>query len=365
MVGEEISRAVHQKVSVADQVEGQPEHQQKGILQPQEKGYAEHQRCKNAAQTHPRQVNDPVLLGRVNVLPIAARDSKSQQFAVLPGKQPEAGRAVSSSFHGPDVALFVNGQVYQQGQPNGKRVTQGVQEGHALSFRRKLLEMSVPDSSSALTVTDPEQARLLVHPDHMPIIDVLLGRELSVGAVAGEVNWPLDRVHYRVKKLCRAGLLHVVREEKRAGRPIRVYSTVAAAFFIPFTSFTHASLEEKFLRFEQELAHRVVRCEMRLLHQTFPNLAQVGPRIYRDAQGRATEDLAFSPGEGVDELGPDYPAMLSEWRGVRLPFSEAKALQAELNALLERYAPSQRPPSGEQVYALRLLLLPVQAEDWA
>ena len=76
--------------------------------------------------------------------------------------------------------------------------------------------MSEENSSRTLTITDAGQARLIVHPEFSRIVDALIGRELSISALSGQVKLPLDTVHYRVKKLVGVGLLRVVREEKRA-----------------------------------------------------------------------------------------------------------------------------------------------------
>lgn len=214
-----------------------------------------------------------------------------------------------------------------------------------------------------MTITDPVQARLLAHPEFGRIMDALLGRELSIKAVAEELNLPLDAVHYRVKKLMCLSLVRVVRQEKRAGRAIKIYSATASEFFIPYSSFTHATLEDKFLTFEAQLSRVLVRSRLRLMRDTFGDAGKLGPRIYRNEQGWIAEDLAVSPAQSVNLLAPDFPAVVDEVIDLRLPFTQAKALQAELHAISRRYAPHSPTETGDQPYALRLTLLPVNPAD--
>lgn len=213
-----------------------------------------------------------------------------------------------------------------------------------------------------MTITDSTQARLMVHPEFSPLIDALIGQELSISALAQQAKLPLDTVHYRVKKLLKAGLLREVRQEKRAGRAIRIYSAVADSFFIPYSSFTHATLEEKFMHWEMRVAKLVVRSQLRLMRDTFSDLGSLGPLLARNAQGRLTEDLVRPRGEKIDLMDMDFPAIMDGLLSLRLPFEKAKALQAELDAIYRRYETPQRPAQGQR-YALRLLLLPVNEAD--
>ena len=157
----------------------------------------------------------------------------------------------------------------------------------------------------------------MIHPEFSPLMDALTGREASVGALARELDWPLDTAHYRVKKLLRLGLLRVVREEKRAGRPVKVYRAVADAFFLPYSSFTHATLEEKFLRHELQVARSLVRSYVRLLHDTFPQPGTLGPYLYRDEAGHLQEDLAAAPGKLLD-LAAAFPTTTEHLRSLTL-----------------------------------------------
>lgn len=220
--------------------------------------------------------------------------------------------------------------------------------------------MSEPLSSS-LTVTDPRQAELMIHLEFVPIMDALTGAESSVGALAKALGWPLDATHYRVKKLWQAGLLQVVREEKRAGRPVRIYRAVADAFFLPYSAFTSATLEEKFLRHELSVARALVRSYVRLLHDSYPQPGSLGPYIYRDQHGKVTEDLATGPGQPLD-LDAVFPTAMEQLRGLSLSDAQARELKAELDTLAAKYAP--RRAEQPLTHMLRLWLVPARPDDW-
>ncbi|AAF11855.1 helix-turn-helix domain-containing protein [Deinococcus radiodurans] len=212
-----------------------------------------------------------------------------------------------------------------------------------------------------LTVTDARQAAAMIHPEFSPLMDALTGREASVGALARELDWPLDTAHYRVKKLLRLGLLRVVREEKRAGRPVKVYRAVADAFFLPYSSFTHATLEEKFLRHELQVARSLVRSYVRLLHDTFPQPGTLGPYLFRDEAGHLQEDLAAAPGKLLD-LAAAFPTTTEHLRSLTLTDAEARHLRDVLDALAAEFP--RRRAGQPLTHMLRLWLVPAREEDW-
>jgi hypothetical protein len=63
-----------------------------------------------------------------------------------------------------------------------------------------------------------------------------------------------------------------------------------------------------------------------------------GTRIYRDVRGRIQVQTAVSPDANASMLDDGMPAALSAWRDqVWLDHDDAKALQRELYALVQRY----------------------------
>ncbi len=94
-------------------------------------------------------------------------------------------------------------------------------------------------------VHDPLQARLLTHPVSKEFFKPFLARERTVSQTAAELGRSVSATLYRVKTFLRAGLLYVAREEKRSGRPIKHYRSVADAFLIPSETTPYAGLEER------------------------------------------------------------------------------------------------------------------------
>ena len=134
-----------------------------------------------------------------------------------------------------------------------------------------------PPAEAFHTVTDPEQARLLSDPKTFEFFEPFVAREQSAGAAAVAVGCALDTILYRIKTFLRAGLLHVVRSEKRSGRPIKHYRSVHDAYFVPFEVTPFAELEERLAAGFRERQALVVPRLARVLEQSGRN----GRRVYR------------------------------------------------------------------------------------
>lgn len=91
----------------------------------------------------------------------------------------------------------------------------------------------VASLSSSLKITDERiAATFLVSPTRRLLL-AFVDQPLSVSEAAARVRQPIERVHHHVISLTKKGLLTVVRQEKRKGRPIKYYRAVAASFFVP------------------------------------------------------------------------------------------------------------------------------------
>lgn len=146
------------------------------------------------------------------------------------------------------------------------------------------------------TASTPEQARLLLDEACHPLLSVLIGRETGAAELARETGQDVKRVHARLGRLERAGLVICVGERPRAGRPVRLYRAAARSFYVPF-ALTEAGT----------LAELVERASAPYQHAIFAAIE----RIYRD---EAALELLVAP--GVDgqlsvNLGP-----LGERRGM-------------------------------------------------
>jgi hypothetical protein len=213
---------------------------------------------------------------------------------------------------------------------------------------------SARDAPAAALVRDPAAAAALLDPDALRHVAPFLGRALTVSEAARETGERPNTVLKRVQRLMRLGLLEVARERPRRGRPMKVYRTVAPAFFVPFAATRADSLEqalaERDAYWERLLRRNVVRTRVE-------TLGTWGTRVYRDGRGRLQVQTALTPEANATTLDPTAPAVLSAWRdGVQLDFADAKALQREMFDLLLRY----QQKTGAQRYIVRLGLAPVR-----
>ena len=102
---------------------------------------------------------------------------------------------------------------------------------HAFRLRGTLLQMTLPDSGSPYTVTDTAQARLLTEPRSRDFFKPFLARERSASQAAEELGCSLNTLLYRIKTFLQADLLHVTRQERRAGGS----SSITAASTTPIS----------------------------------------------------------------------------------------------------------------------------------
>lgn len=211
-------------------------------------------------------------------------------------------------------------------------------------------------SRGTVTVTDPALADLLTDPKVLKQLEPFLGHDCTVAEAARQTGSLPNTVLARVRRWLRLGLLETVRTEKRQGRAVRHYRTVADSWFIPFDNTSAATLKESLAvrdaYWEDRLRSAVVSVREELA-------GSWGTRIYRDGRGRLQIQMAVSPDSNWTSLAPDRPAVLAAWRdGLYLDFEDAKRLQQELFSLLLRY----QQLDGAQRYLLRLGLAPLG--DW-
>lgn len=213
-----------------------------------------------------------------------------------------------------------------------------------------------PPTTRLQTVRQPSAAEALVDPTTLRHLAPFLGRERSVAQAARETGQKPNSTLRRVQRFIGLGLLRIVREVPRAGRAVKLYRTVADVFFVPFEATGAESLEaalaERDAYWERLLRRNVVKGRMEAL-------GPWGTRIYRDARGRLQVQAAVRPDVNASTLDASAPAVLSLWRdALMLDFEDAKALQREMFALVQRY----QARSGAQRYVVRMGLAPVLDE---
>lgn len=212
-----------------------------------------------------------------------------------------------------------------------------------------------PDLSAARVrvVRDEAAARYLVRPSGLRLLEPFLGPPRSVAEVARATGDKANTVLRRAQRLHALGLVEVAEERRRAGRPERRYRATADVFFVPFEATGATDLEgalaERDGYWERLLRRHVVRARREAM-------GTWGTRIYRDARGRVQVQTAVSPDANATMLDDGMPAALSAWRDqVWLDHDDAKALQRELFAVLQRYQAKR----GAQRYVVHVGLAAV------
>lgn len=89
-----------------------------------------------------------------------------------------------------------------------------------------------------------QQARLLLDLGNGPLLALLMSEARSAGRLAEELGQDVRRVHYKLGRLCEAGLVRVAREEKRAGRAVKFYEACATMYKVPFSLTDAATLRD-------------------------------------------------------------------------------------------------------------------------
>jgi len=221
------------------------------------------------------------------------------------------------------------------------------------------------------TVSDPRAAKLLSDPEWVPWIEPFLGRTRSIAEAADELGRPLDAVRYRVRRLHDAGVLEVVGERKRAGRPIRLYSTVADGFVVPFEATPFVDLEERILATMTAQARSFARSAAQLLREG----GVESRRIYRAPDGTVHQEAAAD--DAMLAAAAERDPLESLALEVSLPRDVARRLLREMIALArraealdeeapgrERGDPSGDPSAGPvRRYLLALQIAPVPDAD--
>ena len=202
-------------------------------------------------------------------------------------------------------------------------------------------------------INDLKVALYLLGPEHTRTMTLFIESEVSVSQAAEHLRIPFRSAYTLVKRLERYGLIQVVRLERRDGRPVRFYRSVAKKFFIPKTlvpieqvmNVVNGNLEQVFA---QSFAHA-----------TWGELSSDGGiQFWLDEHDRPQCLLVEGPDTIAIVTTRDHTATYGMWHDWNLDFEDAKALQKELFALSGKYA--QRSRKGTQSYLVRLAMTPVQ-----
>lgn len=224
--------------------------------------------------------------------------------------------------------------------------------------------MTPSDSSSsggpAWEVRTPLQARLLTDATSRAYFMPFLARTRSVAQAAGELGCALDAMYYRVRRFLAAGLLEVVGQRRRAGRPIKLYRSVADAFYIPFALTPFTEIEERVRHDVAAEDEAVVAALARALR----DYGLEGRRLYRLPDGEDMMESAADAGEAREwrQVVRSWPAHrpVAERTSSELDLTDAEAreLLLALFALQDRYRRDRAGKGRRRRYHLQFALVP-------
>lgn len=189
-----------------------------------------------------------------------------------------------------------------------------------------LVEVEAPDSTRCLTIRSAAAAAALADDRVRSLLVLFTPAARPLAEVARCSGMRLKDLHYQARKLVRLGLLCVVGERPRAGRPIKLYRAVADQFFVP-----DELLPNPFVRsLSVELDEVLLRSDFTPGHGTLFGVGPDGERYIR----RVTED-------------GDMGEMFDLWLMLRLSRSDLAEFKDAIRAVMlefeNRSGPGQRP----------------------
>lgn len=213
--------------------------------------------------------------------------------------------------------------------------------------RGKLVSMQRSvEHSGNLRVDVPALGRYLAIEEHVVELTHFMGSAgASVGSFAEAFQWPKLKAYRKVQSLLNMGLLIVVKEERRAGKPIKLYHCPYQTFFIP----------SRVVSLTELLDGRRYDARMyTALEQTLDNMGIAGMTISIETGGQVQMLLVDTGQQPVDPSLPDKTALLFSSGEMTLDFASAKAFQKELLEVIQRYHSS----GGSGRYQYQIVLTP-------
>jgi hypothetical protein len=171
-------------------------------------------------------------------------------------------------------------------------------------------------------IVDPRAAAVFASPRQRKLLLALVDEERSLSQLARLTDTPLNLVHYHLRKFLSLRLAGMVRQERRAGAPIKYYRANARSFFVP----ADLMVAEPGDGLESRLRAQLARNRARTLQGVVYSHDEKGPRM------RLVSDQ--HPRRMATEL----------WMELHLSESDAACLAEELRALFRRFEARSRKP---------------------
>ena len=209
-------------------------------------------------------------------------------------------------------------------------------------------------------IESSKAAKVLLDYLELKLLEPFFQEPCSVSNAAKVLSMDIKQLHYHVQHFVDLGLLKITSTEKRPGRPIKLYQTVAQGFFVPFTLANVENLEDFSIAFtkpvQQELAHGIVKA----LIDTIPDLVSWGINVTRDPKLGMQYFPAPKPGDAtlftIMVSDENFPAASDRWHYLELNHKDAKEFEKEMQALVEYY----KGKGGNQRYLVHTAIAPVK-----
>jgi DNA-binding Lrp family transcriptional regulator len=209
-----------------------------------------------------------------------------------------------------------------------------------------------------MIVTSSAARRLLYQPTTLRLLRDLIEQRRTLTDLAAATNLPVSTVKSAIRRMERQGLIAVVEQRPRHGRPQAIYSATANLYYIPYRLHGELLPNEVVLRTLRrnaaELADALIQAATSLVANREDE--DWGVLIYADRCGQLVMRPDFASGRtpALNDLAS--PAFLNLFSGsLMLDRLEAKSLQRELWALFQKY----RSYRGSQRYLLQAVVAPV------
>ncbi len=187
--------------------------------------------------------------------------------------------------------------------------------------------MQQTDLSRSFTVQSRAHAQVFENVLKRRIILSCVRQAKSISMVAGELAIPVKKTHYHITRLVGQGLLLVMAERPRKGRPIKLYQAIADSFFIP-----RALMED---------ANRGLR---KTFHSALDEARiRAGGGTLVSVQGDG--GMRMQPVEGE----PGQIVTAESWMTLQLSPGAIQDLHVEIMAVIKRSADKPQNPDDEPV----------------
>jgi hypothetical protein len=208
---------------------------------------------------------------------------------------------------------------------------------------------TIPVRPKRIEIRNSDGVKALFDNKQRTLLSPFFNEAISIAEAASRSDSLPSTMLQFVRRMNRIGILRYVDDGRRNGRKVRRYATAANEFFVPIDAAEDVLLspERKFQQLYNEALHTEV------VHHHY-NIEPVGAVVRCLPNGVVEMNGALGDGEWVP--GRNGPLLVFEWTMLRLDESAARAFQAELVSLTQKY---RTLPFGDRAFYFGLHFAPV------